>query len=55
MGGAAVHKVDIAVLVFVEWIILAFSIRDILSKAVSEKHNRVRSVLSAPGFVCVFS
>lgn len=55
MGGAAVHKVDIAVLVFVEWFILAFSIRDILSRAASQKHNRVRSVLSAPGFVCVFS
>lgn len=57
MGGTAVQKVDAAVSVSVAWIILAFSIRDILLRAASQKHNRVKNVLSAPGFaasLCVF-
>lgn len=56
MGGTAVQKVNIAVPVFVEWVILAFSVRDILLRAASQKHNRVKSVCSAPRFaVSLFS
>ena len=50
MGGTAVQAMDIAIPAYVEWIILAFSVGDILLRAAFQKQNSVKSVRSALRF-----
>lgn len=50
MGGTAVQAIDIAVSVYVEYIIVAFSIGDILLRAAFQKHTSVKNVRSALRF-----
>lgn len=50
MGGTAVQAIDIAVSAYVEYIIVAFSIGEILLRAAFQKPTSVKNVCSALRF-----